>query len=300
MYYHDINEDKGVNALEWVKRMMDALGYMENKMDENLETEDIAKVACCSSFHFQRMFHMLTGVSVAEYIRKRRLTLAAQEISISSIKIIDIALKYGYDSPEAFCKAFKKLHGITPTATRQPGTALKAFPRISFHLSLKGDQEMNYKIIEKEAFNVVGKLLKVSTKNGENFKTISEFWQECCKDVTCERICSIDNTKNMLGICMDMENEKEQFSYMIAIEGENIRDNKDFIVKEIPASTWAVFTSIGPMPTAIQNVIQRIYQEWFPSTGYEHAGTAELEVYLPGDTDSEDYCSEVWIPIIKK
>lgn len=129
--------------MEWLVRMKDALDLMERKMEEQLDIGEIAKVAYSSPFHFQRMFHMLTGVTVAEYIRKRKLTLAAQELAISSAKVLDVALKYGYDSPESFSKAFRKLHGITPSAAREPGAQLKAFPRISFHLSLKSSGMMS-------------------------------------------------------------------------------------------------------------------------------------------------------------
>ena len=292
---------KGVDAMESLNKMMDAINYMEMKMEEKLDIKDIANVACSSIFHFQRMFHMLTGFTVAEYVRNRKLTLAAQELAISSnIRVIDVALKYGYDSPESFAKAFRKAHGITPSAARHPGANLKAFPCISFHLSLKGDKDMDYKIVQKEAFRVIGKAFKVSTREGENLKKIPEFWIECKSNGTCERICSIDNRQNMLGICMDFESDKEQFSYMIAIEDVNKSKDTGFETREIPAATWAVFTSIGPMPHALQKVWERIFQEWFPSTGFEHADAPELEVYLPGDPSSQDYKCEVWIPIVKK
>lgn len=143
--------------MEWLNRMRDALDYMERHMTEPVNMDEIAKAACSSPFHFQRMFNLLTGVTVAEYIRKRRLTLAAQELAMTPVRVLDVALKYGYDSPEAFAKAFRKAHGITPSAAREPGTVLKAFPRLSFHLSLKGDKEMDYRIVHKEVFKVVGK-----------------------------------------------------------------------------------------------------------------------------------------------
>ena len=292
---------KGVDAVNLLNKMMDAIDYMEMKMEEELDIEAIAKVACCSPFHFQRMFHMLTGFTVAEYVRNRKLTLAAQELAISpNIKVIDVALKYGYNSPESFAKAFRKAHGITPSAARQPGVNLKAFPCISFHLSLKGDKDMDYRIVKKDEFKVIGKVLNVSTKDGENLRKIPEFWERCNSDGTNEKICSIDNRQNMLGICMDFEHDKEEFSYMIAIEDVNNSKDTGFETRKIPASTWAIFTSVGPMPHSIQKVWERIFQEWFPATGFEHADAPELEVYLPGDASAQDYKCEVWIPIIKK
>lgn len=295
MYLKELSEVEGLN------RMMKAIDYMEMHMEEQIDIENIAKAACSSPFHFQRMFHMLTGFTVAEYIRNRKLTLAAQELAIlSNVKVIDVALKYGYDSPEAFAKAFRRAHGITPSAAREPGVKLKAFPRISFHLSMRGDKDMDYRIVQKEAFKVIGKTIKVSTKDEQHHRIISEFWEKSNSDGTSEKICSIDDRQNMLGISLDFEDDKEEFSYMIAIEDINNSAAAGFDIREIPSVTWAVFTSVGPLPYSIVNVLRRIYQEWFPATGFEQANAPMLEVYLPGDTCSEDYKCEVWVPIVKK
>jgi AraC family transcriptional regulator len=281
--------------------MKDAIDYMEMNMEEQLDIENIAKAACSSPFHFQRMFYMLTGFTVAQYMRNRKLTLAAQELALSSdVRIIDVALKYGYDSPESFAKAFRRAHGITPSAAKEPGKNLKAFPCITFHLSLRGDKDMDYKIIQKDAFKVIGKIIKVSTKDEGHHKIISEFWDRCNADGTCEKISAIDKKQNPLGISMEFEDAKEQFSYMAAIEHVEGSAEAGLDIREIPAANWAVFTSVGPMPHAIVNVLSRIYQEWFPSTGFEQANAPVLEVYLPGDTSAEDYKCEVWIPIMKK
>lgn len=286
--------------MEWLKRMSDAVEFMEKTMEEPFDAAAIARVACSSTFHFQRMFHMLTGITVAEYVRKRKLTLAAQELAVTKAKVLDIALKYGYDTPESFAKAFRKAHGVTPSTAREPGVVLKAYPRISFHLSLKGDQDMDYKIVKREAFQVVGKAKTISTKDGQNYKQVPEFWQENMRDKTEERLAPYCKNGNCLGICMDMDMKQEQFVYLIAVESDRVSESPEFVTRIIPASTWAVFTSMGPLPGAIQRVWERIWQEFFPATGYEHAGTAELEVYPPGDTCAADYRSEVWIPIVKK
>ncbi|MDP4088865.1 MAG: AraC family transcriptional regulator, partial [Bacillota bacterium] len=282
-------------------RMVDAINYMETRMEEKFDIEDIARIAYFSAFHFQRMFHMLSGFTVAEYVRNRKLTLAAQELAVSpDVKVIDVALKYGYDSPESFTKAFKKVHGINPSEARKSGASLKAFPRISFHLSLKGDKDMDYKIVKKDAFKVIGKAIKVTTKDGENLKRIPEFWDQCYNDGTVKKLCSIDSDRDMLGICMDFDYANEEFAYMIALENENNQEDWGLDIREIPAASWAVFTSVGPMPHSIQKVWSRIFEEWFPSSGFEHADAPELEVYPPGDGSSQDYKCEVWIPVIKK
>lgn len=279
---------------------MDAVEYMEEHIEEPFDVSVVAKAAYSSTFHFQRMFYMLTGITVAEYLRKRRLTLAAQELAITKSKVLDVAIKYGYDTPESFSKAFRRVHGISPSAARESEANLKAYPRISFQLSLKGDKDMDYRIVEKEAFQVVGKAKKISTKDGANFKQVPEFWQKSMQEKTFDTLAPYNKTNNYLGICLDMEMDKEQFVYMIAVESDKVVEGNELVTRTIPASTWAVFTSNGPLPTAMQKVIKRVWEEWFPATGYEHAGTAEIEVYLPGDGNAEDYKCEIWIPIKKK
>jgi AraC family transcriptional regulator len=286
--------------LEWLIRMKEALDYMENKMEEPFNIEDIAKVAYSSPFHFQRMFYMLTGVSVKDYIRKRRLTLAAQELAVSKVKVLDVALKYGYDSPESFAKAFRKAHGITPSAARESGVQLKAFPRLSFHLSLKGDKEMDYRIETREAFTVIGLEKEVTTKDGENSRQIPKLWLESNANGTSDELLKLGVDKDLLGICANMNHEKETFSYWIAVEVPSETDPEGYASTTIPAASWAVFTSVGPMPDAIQQVWSRIFQEWFPATGYEHTGGPEFELYLPGRPDAEDYGCEIWVPVTKK
>ncbi|MFD1773225.1 AraC family transcriptional regulator [Paenibacillus rhizophilus] len=285
--------------MEWLNRMKDALDYMERHMTEPVNMDEIAKTACSSPFHFQRMFNMLTGVTIAEYIRKRRLTLAAQELAMTPVRVLDVALKYGYDSPEAFAKAFRKAHGITPSAAREPGNSLKAFPRLSFHLSLKGDKEMEYRIVQQEGFSVVGKKMETSCREGENLRQIPLFWKKCNEDGTYDKLVEVGGGKDMLGICAEVNHEQETLSYWIAVKSEAPAP-EGFSSTVIPAATWAVFSSIGPMPNAIQSVWARIFQEWFPGTGYEHAGGPEFELYPPGDPSGDDYRCEVWIPVMKK
>jgi AraC family transcriptional regulator len=286
--------------VDWFIRMKDALDLMERKIEERVDIEEIAQAAYVSPFHFQRMFHMLTGMTIAEYSRKRKLTLAAQELAMTSSKVLDVALKYGYDSPESFAKAFRKIHGIAPSEARNPGVSLKAFPRISFHLSLKGDKDMDYRMVEKEAFTVVGKSIQTTCEGGEQTRQIPKFWQECHQDGTTAKLGSIGTGENLLGICLDMQPGKGDLTYMIASQTDLTSHEEGFSLRTIPASTWAIFTSVGPMPGAIQSVFGRIFQEWFPATGYEHVGAPELEVYPPGDTTAEDYRCEVWIPIVKR
>jgi len=284
--------------MEWLNRMMDAIDLIERRIAEKTDIQEIARAAYSSPFHFQRMFYMLTGFTVAEYVRRRKLTLAAQELASSQARVLDVALKYGYESPEAFSKAFRRAHGISPSEARSPGAALKAFPRISFQLSLKGDAEMEYRIVEKGVYRAIGTFIQTSTCEGQNLTDISAFWRRANADGTARRLAEAAPGKDLLGICTNMDDGSETLDYWIAAESE--AEAEGWAVLEIPAATWAVFPTVGPMPGAIQKTWQRIFQEWFPSTGYEHAGGVEIEVYPEGDTNAEDYRCEVWVPIVKK
>ncbi|WP_070120997.1 AraC family transcriptional regulator [Bacillus marinisedimentorum] len=286
--------------MEELQRMMDSINFIEDRLDQEVSIEEVAASACSSKFHFQRMFQFITGVTVAEYIRRRRLTVAAQELSSTSIKVIDVALKYGYETPESFSKAFRKMHGMSPSQARESGRRLKAYPRLSFQIQIKGDQDMNYRIVEKEAFEVIGKGKRVRTANGENMKTIPAFWDEMNKNGTSVKLCKPDSEDVMYGICMEFDRDLEEFTYFIAGNKPDGTVPAEFEVKQIPASTWAVFDVRGAMPDAMQKVWGRIFSEWFPATGYAHAEAPELELYLPGNPADEDYRSEIWIPIIKK
>lgn len=291
---------KGEKNVEWLNRLRDSIDYLEQHMESKLDIDTAAKVALSSKFHFQRMFHMTTGVTVAEYVRKRRLTLAAQELATSDVKVIDVALKYGYQTPEAFGKAFQKIHGVSPSEAREAGISLKAYPRISFQIQIKGEIAMNYKIVDKDAFKIVGKSTKVTTVGGKNMEMIPEFWQESYRNGQCAKLEKLAGSLGMLGVCMEFDLENEEFTYVIGVEKSQGKVPDDFIEKEIPAATWAIFESVGPMPGAIQEVWSRIFSEWLPSTGYEHADGPELEVYPMGDATDSNYKCEVWIPIIKK
>lgn len=291
--------------VEWMERLNEALQYMEDHMSDEISFVEAARIACCSSYHFQRMFSFITGVSLAEYIRHRRLTMAALELQNGNEKIIDLALKYGYESPDAFARAFQKQHGVTPSAAREPGVKLKAYPRISFHISVKGDKDMDYKIVDKPAFKVIGKGIQVSTKDGENNKRIPEFWWECYQSGFSAELEKMADKNAVtgeckLGVCIESAPEYKEFTYLIGVEHRKDTIPDGYTQRDIPAATWAIFESIGPMPHAIQNLWKRIYTEWFPTTGYEHAGGLDMEVYPPDDNNDENYRCEIWIPVIKK
>jgi AraC family transcriptional regulator len=288
--------------MEWSERMNTAIGYIEDNLAGEIDFSEAADKACCSLFHFQRMFFAIIGVTPAEYTRQRRLTLAAKELITTNDKVIDIALKYGYDSPEAFTRAFRNVHGINPQAARASGVKLTAFPRISFYIELKGGNDMDYRIIEKPAFTAAGRVRHFSSDVEQNMVKIGEWCIEFMNSAERQELVGLVRNKPgavtggmMLGICIH-EGQMEGYSYAITVELPEGTSPSPFETVEIPAAIWAVFeTTLDLLPQSWR----QIFKEWFPSTGYEHTGGPELEVYLPGDMNPDSKC-QLWVPVVKR
>jgi AraC family transcriptional regulator len=300
--------------MDWSERMNTAIDYIEENLVGELDINKAAEKAACSTFHFQRMFFAIIGVTPAEYVRRRRLTLAATELSSGREKVIDIAMKYGYDSPDAFTRAFRNVHGVTPTAAREPGVTLTAYPRISFHIELKGGTDMDYKIIEKPAFDVIVKSEKISAEIVHKFVIIPEdwekfwwdYWEKFYKEKRGESLEKLSEGKpgpvtgaRYLAVTI-IDSGMKSFSYAVGIEKPDGPLPEDYEVISIPEATWAVFESIGPLPQAIHDLEDKVFIEWFPSTRYEHDTKPEIEVYLPGDPKSQDYRCQFWEPVVKR
>ncbi|HTG69231.1 MAG TPA: AraC family transcriptional regulator [Candidatus Udaeobacter sp.] len=287
-----------------LEKMNRALTYIEENLINEIDYNEIARIALCSEYHFKRMFLFLSGVSLSEYIRRRRLTLAAFELQNKDIKIIDIAIKYGYNSPDSFTRAFQNLHGITPSEARNNGQSLKAYPRMTFQLIIKGGVEMNFRIEDKEAFRIVGLKKRVRIIFQGVNPEIAAMW----KSLNDEVINSLKELSNVepLGLISASTNfseermeEKGELDHYIGVAttGE-CPDNLAQL--EVPASTWAVFEAVGPFPDTLQNVWGRIYSEWFPSSIYEQTEGPEMLWNESKDVTSSTFKSEIWIPIIKK
>lgn len=286
--------------MNWMEDMNASLDYIEENIENDITLDEVAKAAYMSKFYFLRIFNILSGITVGEYIRKRRLSLAVKEVIFTDKKIIDIALKYKYESPEAFSKAFKRLHGMSPSKARKTKAHLNAFPPFSFQIIIKGEEKMNYTIVKKEAFKVAGLKTHVSNKDGENFKLIPKFWNDVCSSGKFNILEQNKGKLGVMGICYNFDMECNEFDYIIAVEGKSLNGLEEYEVVNIKEQTFAVFECIGPMPAAIQDTWKRIFSEWFPATKYEHADGPELEVYYEGDTSSKDYKSEIWIPVVNK
>ncbi|MFS0777862.1 AraC family transcriptional regulator [Neobacillus sp. 3P2-tot-E-2] len=290
--------------MDSLRRLNDAIGYIEKNLLEDIDIKEVARRAYCSEYHFQRMFSYLAGISLSEYIRRRRLSLAAFELMKSKVRILDVAIKYGYNSPDSFTRAFQSLHGITPSEARKSGQSLKAFPRMTFQLTIKGGSEMNYRIIEKESFNLVGIKKRVPIIfNGVN-PEIAAMWQS----LDMEKINTLKQLSNVepMGLLSASTNfskgrmeEKGELDHYIGVA--TTKDCPENLTKlEVPALTWAVFEAVGPFPETLQNVWGRIYSEWFPSSNYQLEVGPEMLWNEHKDVTSPTFRSEIWVPVISK
>lgn len=285
--------------MEWIGRLNQALDYIEDNLDGEIDFEKIAQIACCSFFHFQRMFSYIAGIPLSEYIRRRRMTAAAFDLQTSDIKIIDLALKYGYDSPTSFNRAFQTLHGTAPSTARTEGTPLKAFPRIRISVSIKGETEMEYRIEKKEAFRIVGVKESMDVNLEENFAKIPQLWQQVAQDGSLMRLVEMMDQPpfSILGVSTCMNGEK--MDYYIAA-ATNSPAPEGLCETIVPAGIWAIFECVGPLPHTMQDLQRRIITEWLPASGYEYADAPDVEIYTNGDQQAADYRSEVWLPVVKK
>lgn len=290
--------------MDSLKKINEALSYIEENLTGEIDFKEVARIALCSEYHFQRMFSFLAGVTLSEYIRRRRLTLAAFELKNCNVRIIDVAIKYGYSSSDSFARAFQVLHGIKPSEARANGKSLKSYPRMTFQLSISGGSEMNYRIEEKEGFQIVGIKKRVPIIfNGVNTE-IADMW----KSLDGNMISTLKELSNVepIGLISASTNfsegrmeEKGELDHYIGV-ATNKQSPEYLTILEVPALTWAVFEVVGPFPETLQNIWGRIYSEWFPSSNYEIAEGPEILWNENKDISSPNYISEIWIPVVKK
>ncbi|RTE09067.1 AraC family transcriptional regulator [Paenibacillus whitsoniae] len=290
--------------MDSLKQMNSALAYIEEHLDADIDMKEVARRACCSEYHFTRMFSFLAGVTLSEHIRRRRLTLAALELAGSQAKVIDVAVKYGYASPDAFTRAFQGMHGITPSEARQEGRQLKAYPPMTFQLSIQGGHEMKYRVVQKDAFRIVGLYKRVPIQFEGVNPEIAAMWQSL-DEAKIKQLKSLSNTEpsGILSASANfsegrMEEKGELDHYIGVATTEACPDNLAGL--EVAASTWAVFEAVGPFPETLQGVWGRIYSEWFPSSGYELAPGPEILWNADKDVTSPVFRSEIWIPVAAK
>lgn len=287
-----------------LEEMNDALRYIEENLTGDIDFKEAARRAYCSEYHFKRMFSSLAGVSLSEYIRRRRLTLAALELANSDVRVIDAAVKYGYGSPDSFARAFQALHGLTPSEARSGGQALKAYPRMFFQLTVKGGDEMNYRIEQKAAFRIIGVKRRVPIVFQGVNPEIAAMWKALDGEAIA-RLKSLSDVEPR-GLIQASANfsegrmeEKGELDHYIGVATTRACP-EGLASLEVPPSAWAVFTAAGPFPDTLQSVWGRIYAEWFPSSGYELAEGPEILWNEHADFSSPVFRSEIWLPVARK
>lgn len=275
----------------WIEGFQKSIDFIERNLTEDLNIEDIAEKAALSPFYYQRIFGALCGMTVGEYIRARRMTLAAQELTKNNGKVIDVAIKYGYDSPDSFAKAFQKFHGITPSLAREPGASLCSFAPLHIKITMEGGTMLDYRIVQKAPFTIVG--TKRRFQSDTSYQEIPKFWSEYMAPGKKHSV------MGTFGVCVDMGGK--DFDYWIADLYKPWEDiSEDCETYQIPGSLWAQFTCKGPLPDSLQSVNTKIWSDWLPALqGYELAGKYNLEVYGPPTENPEDYESYIWIPLKK-
>lgn len=284
-----------MNMLESMNRTIE---YIEEHLLEELHMPTIAKVVGTSESDIQKTFYALTGISIVEYVRRRRLSLAGFELQKGEKSVLEIALEYGFTSPDSFTRAFRQMHGITPSAVKKGGCLLKSYGKITFVLTIKGVNAMNYKILKKEEMHIIGFKKWFSTENNSQMTEIPKMWDAVTEEMK-TKITALSNNDSVVGLCADMYDGG--FDYWIGCMSDEVCPD-DLEEMTIPASDWAVFEIIGPMrplPNAMQDIWMRIYSEWFPNSGYQHAMLPEIEYYSSGDMMAADYRTEIWIPVKK-
>ena len=258
----------------WMEGFQASIDFIERNLDQGLEIGEIAGKAALSPFYYQRIFGALCGMTVGEYIRARRMTLAAQALARGDGKVIDIAVRYGYESPDSFARAFQRFHGLTPSQAREPGAPLRSFAPLHIKIALEGGSMLEYQIKEKAPFTVVGIRRRISAE--KSYQEIPRFWNEWTSD-----------KKGLKGWIADLYAPWND----IPAGCETAR---------IPGSLWAQFVCRGPLPDSLQKVNTAIWSEWLPALReYTLAGNHSLEIYMPPAEKPEDTLSYICVPLKK-
>lgn len=280
--------------MDFLQRMNNALDYIESNLEGDVNYKITADLAFCSVSYFQRMFSLLTDITLSEYIRRRRMTLAAFELQNKNVKIIDLAIKYGYESPD-----FQSSHGVMPSIARNKGISLKAYPCLTFHISIKGDVEMNYRIESKEEFRIVG--VKRSFQGpSDDESVVPLFWDEIYSNGCFQEMLKISTgtPKGVHGFIRVFDESKVDYTIACLSDKE---PPEGMVSQVIPKSTWAIFELGGPVNTAMAEAWKRIFSEWLPASNYEYAETVDIECFpYYGDKRASDFKFEIWLPIIEK
>ncbi|QNM06674.1 AraC family transcriptional regulator [Qiania dongpingensis] len=286
--------------MEWNEKLQMIVDYVEHylqRKEESVDKEEIARIAGCSFDFFQKVFSYMNGISFAEYVRFRKLTLAGYDLKSTNMKIIDLSYKYGYDSPTSFTKAFQQFHGITPKEARAISAELRVHPKL--RISVK--QKYSWRIEQKPELRLVGKRIRLSGDDEENGRRILKFWSECQREGTFSDLIAIDTgtPKGIFGLFGGAGREKGAAVYSIMVNTVHAVP-EGFAETVLPQNTWAVFDCRGAVPQAVRNGWKYLEEEWISQYPFKHADCPELEWYSDGVSYCEDYISQIWIPIVEE
>jgi len=281
--------------MDWIEKMNASITYIEQHITDTLNTEDIAKIVGCSTYHFQRMFAYMTGIPLSEYIRRRRMSLAVTDLKSNDMKIIDVALKYGYNSPTAFNRAFQSVHGIAPSLVKLDGASVKSYSPLSFHMVVKGVESLDFRIETKEAFRVVGISVPLYGDFEGMVEPVKQIWENAKVNGTIQKLKRLMR-KESLGLLEVMipDENTESWRYLISVatDAPTKKSLEEYIVG---AYTWAIFSYEGKTIEETQDLGNRVISEWLPTSGYEYDNGPDISVHTKEDT--EGAILEYWVPI---
>lgn len=289
----------GGNNMDWFKNLKMTIDYIEDNLDREISYEKAANISGCSVHYFQRIFTGVTGISLSEYIRRRRMTQAGLELQSRQCKVIDVALKYGYTSPTAFNRAFQMIHGITPAAAKKSGSRLNAYPPIEFKVSVSGEEAMSYRIEEKKAMRLIGITTPLVEDMKLNQTHIPHFWQTVIDSDAFDKIHDLSEGEPSGIIGCSVYHNHDDFYYAIASASTQcVPEGMKEII--IPEATWVIFECSTPYKDSVQKIFQRFVSEWLPFSHYRYAMLPDLEIYPFYEDYEQSTVSEVWIAIEKE
>ncbi|MFF8866148.1 GyrI-like domain-containing protein [Streptomyces sp. NPDC015139] len=282
-----------------LERLNQAMEHIECRLDRRIEGADLARIALTSEYHLRRLFSALAGMPLSEYIRRRRLTVAGAEVLAGDRTLLEIGVRYGYTSGEAFARAFRAVHGVGPGEARRSGAPLQSQPRLSFRLTVEGSSSMRYRIVQKDEFRVVGRKARVPLVHLGVNPAIAEFVRGLGQE-TLQRIQSLSDQEppGIVAVTDNLDPGRAEGTELDYYHGVVTRAAapQDMDTLTVPAGSWAVFGNSGPFPEALQYLWRDVFTQWFPSNPYQsRPGPEILRTRLSPDATGAD--AELWIPV---
>ncbi|MFH9068960.1 AraC family transcriptional regulator [Streptomyces alboflavus] len=282
-----------------LERLNQSLEYIERQLDQDVDVAEVARIAATSEYHLRRMFSALAGMPLSEYVRRRRLTVAGGEVLAGRESLLDIAVRYGYGSGEAFARAFRALHGVGPGEARRTGAALVSQARLTFRLTVEGSSSMRYRVVDKPDFSVVGLKTRVPLVHSGPNQAIIDFVRGIAP-ATLEGLEKLSDQEphGVVAICDDLDPSRAEGTELDYYQGviTSAAAPDGATVLPVPAGTWAVFTTSGPAPQAIQELWRDVFTQWFPSNPYRSGpGPEILRTRMSPDKTEAD--AELWLPV---